>query len=188
MLTAFFLPVKYFIAFYWGFKLEEKREYYEKQDKEKAKVEEVKAMQMTEAENAEETVVEEDSKMQEGEAKLEAERVKNMTADEKMIYRVDKAKEKIDAMLETAKKARQEELDVGETKAKVEEALKNITENNGTISFEFVNDFATGIHSIKNPSARTNDVYSIDGRYVGKSLHHLPSGIYICNGKKIVIK
>lgn len=108
--------------------LEEKREYYEKQDKEKAKVEEVKAMQMTEAENAEETVVEEDSKMQEDEAKLEAERVKNMTADEKMIYRVDKAKEKIDAMLETAKKARQEELDVGETKAKVEEALKNITE------------------------------------------------------------
>ena len=108
--------------------LEEKREYYEKQDKEKAKVEEVKAMQMTEAENAGETVVEEDSKMQEDEAKLEAERVKNMTADEKMLYRVDKAKEKIDAMLETAKKARQEELDVGETKAKVEEALKNITE------------------------------------------------------------
>ena len=107
--------------------LEEKREYYEKQDKEKAKVEEVKAMQMTEAENAGETVVEEDSKMQEDEAKLEAERVKNMTADEKMIYRVDKAKEKIDAMLETAKKARQEELDVGETKAKVEEALKYIT-------------------------------------------------------------
>ena len=108
--------------------LEEKREYYEKQDKEKAKVEEVKAMQMTEAENAGETVVEEDSKMQEDEAKLEAERVKNMTADEKLIYRVDKAKEKIDAMLETAKKARQEELDVEETKAKVEEALKNITE------------------------------------------------------------
>ena len=52
--------------------LEEKREYYEKQDKEKAKVEEVKAMQMTEAENAGETVVEEDSKMQEDEAKLEA--------------------------------------------------------------------------------------------------------------------
>ena len=107
--------------------LEEKREYYEKQDKEKAKVEEVKAMQMTEAENAGETVVEEDSKMQEDEAKLEAERVKNMTADEKMIYRVDKAKEKIDAMLETAKKARQEELDVGETKAKVEEAIKSVT-------------------------------------------------------------
>ena len=107
--------------------LEEKREYYEKQDKEKAKVEEVKAMQMTEAENAGETVVEEDTKMQEDEAKLEAERVKNMTADEKLVYRVDKAKEKIDAMLETAKKARQEELDVEETKAKVEEAIKSVT-------------------------------------------------------------
>ena len=76
----------------------------------------------------------------------------------------------------------------GSSLRKVNKALKNITENNGTISFEFVNDFATGIHSIKNPSARTNDVYSIDGRYVGQSLHHLPSGIYICNGKKIVIK
>ena len=108
--------------------LEEKREYYEKQDKEKAKVEEVKAMQMTEAENAGETVVEEDTKMQEDEAKLEAERVKNMTADEKMIYRVDKAKEKIDNMLDIAKKARQEEIDVEETKNQVEEALKNITE------------------------------------------------------------
>ena len=108
--------------------LEEKREYYEKQDKEKAKVEEVKAMQMTEAENAGETVVEEDSKMQEDEAKLEEERVKNMTADEKLVYRVDKAKEKIDNMLDIAKKARQEEIDVEETKNQVEEALKNITE------------------------------------------------------------
>ena len=110
--------------------LEEKREYYEKQDKEKARAEEekAKAMQTVEAKNTEEMHVENDSQMQEDEAKLEAERVKNMTADEKMIYRVDKAKEKIDAMLETAKKARQEELDVGETKAKVEEALKNITE------------------------------------------------------------
>ena len=110
--------------------LEEKREYYEKQDKEKARAEEekAKAMQTVEAKNTEEMRVENDSQMQEDEAKLEAERVKNMTADEKLIYRVDKAKEKIDAMLETAKKARQEELDVGETKAKVEEALKNITE------------------------------------------------------------
>ena len=109
--------------------LEEKREYYEKQDKEKARAEEekAKAMQTVEAKNTEETVVEEDSKMQEDEAKLEAERVKNMTADEKLIYRVDKAKEKIDAMLETAKKARQEELDVEEAKAKVEEAIKSVT-------------------------------------------------------------
>lgn len=104
--------------------LEEKREYYEKQDRERLKAEEAKAMQTGEAKNTEE----ENSKIQEDEAKLEAERVKNMTADERLTYRVDKAKEKIDAMLETAKKARQEELDVEETKAMVEEAIKNITE------------------------------------------------------------
>ena len=102
--------------------LEEKREYYEKQDRERAKVEEekTKAMQTAEAGNSEEIFTED-------ETKLEEERVKNMTADEKLIYRVDKAKEKIDAMLETAKKARQEELDVEETKAKVEEAIKSVT-------------------------------------------------------------
>lgn len=104
--------------------LEEKREYYEKQDRERLKAEEAKAMQTGEAKNTEE----ENSKIQEDEAKLEAERVKNMTADERLTYRVDKAKEKIDAMLETAKKARLEELDVEETKAMVEEAIKNITE------------------------------------------------------------
>ena len=38
------------------------------------------------------------------------------------------AKEKIDNMLDIAKKARQEEIDVEETKNQVEEALKNITE------------------------------------------------------------
>lgn len=104
--------------------LEEKREYYEKQDRERLKAEEAKAMQTGEAKNTEE----ENSKIQEDEAKLEVERVKNMTDDERLTYRVDKAKEKIDAMLETAKKARQEELDVEETKAMVEEAIKNITE------------------------------------------------------------
>ena len=55
------------------------------------------------------------------------EKLANMTEDEKLKYKVDKAKEKIDSMLETAKKARQEELDVEETKAKVEDAIKNIT-------------------------------------------------------------
>lgn len=116
--------------------LEEKREYYKNQDRErekekeraKAEEEKLKAMQEDETKNTQEMLVEDDSQMQEDEAKLEAERVKNMTADERLTYRVDKAKEKIDAMLETAKKARQEEIDVEETKNQVEEALKNITE------------------------------------------------------------
>ena len=95
--------------------LEEKREYYQKLDKEKAKeIEKQEQEQITEANTTEEI-------------KTEKEKMANMTPDERLVYRVDKAKEKIDSMLETAKKARQEELDVEETKAKVENAIKNIT-------------------------------------------------------------
>ncbi len=91
--------------------LEEKREYYEELDKKKAK--EAKGYQV---------------EMTAEEAETEKEKLANMTEDEKLIYKVDKAKEKIDNMLDIAKKARQEEIDVEETKNQVEEALKNITE------------------------------------------------------------
>ena len=91
--------------------LEEKREYYEELDKKKEK--EAKGYQV---------------EMTAEEAKTEKEKLANMTEDEKLMYKVDKAKEKIDNMLDIAKKARQEELDVEETKNQVEEALKNITE------------------------------------------------------------
>ena len=50
-----------------------------------------------------------------------------MTEDERLMYKVDKAKANIDNMLEIAKKARQEELDVEQTKAQVEEAIKSVT-------------------------------------------------------------
>ena len=91
--------------------LEEKREYYEELDKKKAK--EAKGYQV---------------EMTAEEAETEKEKLANMTEDEKFKYKVDKAKEKIDNMLDIAKKARQEEIDVEETKNQVEEALKNITE------------------------------------------------------------
>ena len=91
--------------------LEEKREYYEKLDKKKEKEAKGYQVEMT-AEGA----------------KAEKEKLANMTEDEKLMYKVDKAKEKIDNMLDIAKKARQEEIDVEETKNQVEEALKNITE------------------------------------------------------------
>ena len=91
--------------------LEEKREYYEELDKKKAK--EAKGYQV---------------EMTAEEAETEKEKLANMTEDEKLMYKVDKAKEKIDNMLDIAKKARQEEIDVEETKSQVEEALKNITE------------------------------------------------------------
>lgn len=105
--------------------LEEKREYYQKLDKEKAKEIE-KQEQITEANTTEEDITKRPADTTE-EIKTEKEKLANMTADERLVYRVDKAKEKIDSMLETAKKARQEELDVEETKTKVENAIKNIT-------------------------------------------------------------
>ena len=105
--------------------LEEKREYYQKLDKEKAKeIEKQEQEQIAEANITEEGNATTDTTE---EIKTEKEKMANMTPDERLVYRVDKAKEKIDSMLETAKKARQEELDVEETKAKVEDAIKNIT-------------------------------------------------------------
>lgn len=107
--------------------LEEKREYYQKLDKEKAKeIEKQEQEQITEASTTEEDITKRPADTTE-EIKTEKEKMANMTPDERLVYRVDKAKEKIDSMLETAKKARQEELDVEETKAKVEDAIKNIT-------------------------------------------------------------
>ena len=107
--------------------LEEKREYYQKLDKEKAK--EIEKQKQEQEQIAEANITEEGNTTTDAteEIKTEKEKMANMTPDERLVYRVDKAKEKIDSMLETAKKARQEELDVEETKAKVEDAIKNIT-------------------------------------------------------------
>lgn len=107
--------------------LEEKREYYQKLDKEKAK--EIEKQKQEQEQIAEANITEEGNTTTDTteEIKTEKEKMANMTPDERLVYRVDKAKEKIDSMLETAKKARQEELDVEETKTKVEDAIKNIT-------------------------------------------------------------
>ena len=107
--------------------LEEKREYYQKLDKEKAK--EIEKQKQEQEQIAEANITEEGNATTDTteEIKTEKEKMANMTPDERLVYRVDKANEKIDSMLETAKKARQEELDVEETKAKVEDAIKNIT-------------------------------------------------------------
>ena len=107
--------------------LEEKREYYQKLDKEKAK--EIEKQKEEQEQIPEANITEEGNTTTDTteEIKTEKEKIANMTPDERLVYRVDKAKEKIDSMLETAKKERQEELDVEETKAKVENSIKNIT-------------------------------------------------------------
>jgi len=91
--------------------LEEKREFYEKRDKEREKKMQGYRVGMS---------IEE---LREEKAKLKA-----MTPDERLVYKVDKAKANIDDMLEIAKKARQEELDVEETRVQVEAAIKSVTE------------------------------------------------------------
>ena len=82
--------------------LEERREFYEKRDKEREK--KMQGYQVG---------------MSIEELREEREKLKTMTPDERLVYKV--------GMLEIAKKARQEELDVEETKAKVEEAIKSVT-------------------------------------------------------------
>lgn len=47
----------------------------------------------------------------------------------------------------------------------------------------------TGINGIvDNAAPTTNAIYTIDGRYVGTDVNVLERGIYIINGKKVIIK
>lgn len=72
---------------------------------------------------------------------------------------------------------------------KVDKALSNIKEDNGTITFNFINGYATGIRDIKQDQpADENIVYSINGQPVGKGTSSLQPSIYIRNGKKFVVK
>ena len=41
---------------------------------------------------------------------------------------------------------------------------------------------------IDDVSENINDIYSLSGVYMGKDIKQLPKGIYIVNGKKVVIK
>lgn len=62
------------------------------------------------------------------------------------------------------------------------------TEDMSLINIAFSYD-ATGIRDIQaSESAKDKKVYSISGQYLGKTTDRLGKGIYIVNGKKIVIK
>jgi immune inhibitor A len=75
--------------------------------------------------------------------------------------------------------------------SKVNKALTNISEDTeaGTISFKYISDFATGIQSVETSNTTQNNgrIYTIDGRYVGKSTGILPNGLYIRDGKKFIL-
>ncbi len=68
-------------------------------------------------------------------------------------------------------------------------ALSDISETaNGTIRFHFVSDFdALGISEATLPEGMSDGkIYTLDGRYVGRTEALLPKGIYIKSGKKII--
>jgi M6 family metalloprotease domain len=72
---------------------------------------------------------------------------------------------------------------------KVNKAIKNITEKDGVITFDYINDFTTNINNIyTDENNKTTRIYTIDGRYVGDSISSLQRGIYIINKKKLIIK
>lgn len=72
---------------------------------------------------------------------------------------------------------------------KVDKALANIRENNGIITFDFINGFATGINEVKGDRLITDDqIFSVNGNSVGKNANTLQPGIYVRNGKKFVVK
>ena len=84
----------------------------------------------------------------------------------------------------------------------VYQTLKNITEdiNTGVVSFDFYTDYTTGIETVNSPLPTSllrggnETVYDLQGRMVADNLSSLIShpsskkGIYIINGKKVVIR
>lgn len=72
-------------------------------------------------------------------------------------------------------------------KLKTNKAIRNIKYENGAVSFDYVNDVASGILPVwDNRQATDGKVYSINGTFLGYDLSTLPHGIYIMNGQKIV--
>ena len=70
--------------------------------------------------------------------------------------------------------------------------VTDIHEENGVITFKFKGGDVDGIinitDNVKSYSNDSDKVYTIDGRYIGKITAGLRPGIYIRDGKKIVIK
>lgn len=72
-------------------------------------------------------------------------------------------------------------------KLNTNKAIRNIKYENGVVSFDYVNDVASGILPVwDNRQATDGKVYSINGTFLGYDLSTLPHGIYIMNGQKIV--
>lgn len=72
-------------------------------------------------------------------------------------------------------------------KLNTNKAIKNVKYDNGVLTFDYVNDVASGILPVWGDKQATDGrVYSINGAYLGDNITKLPHGIYIVNGQKIV--
>ena len=60
----------------------------------------------------------------------------------------------------------------------------------GLLRLSFTYSQTTGISRSTTAEARpmVSRVYNLNGQYVGASLSGLPKGIYIVNGRKVVVK
>lgn len=73
--------------------------------------------------------------------------------------------------------------------------VSKITRKGNNVSFKFFNgtesweDVANAIKDVVTPATYNNGkVYNLNGQEVGSSLNNLPSGVYIQNGQKVVVK
>ena len=64
------------------------------------------------------------------------------------------------------------------------------TENMGLIQLSFTYSTNGGIKKIETAEQKSVDtrVYNLNGQYVGTTLNGLSKGVYIVNGKKVVVK
>lgn len=74
------------------------------------------------------------------------------------------------------------------SKLPTNKALTNITYNpsTGIVTFDYVDDVASGILPVWNNETDDSKIYTVDGRYLGTDLNALPHGVYIVGGRKIL--
>lgn len=67
-------------------------------------------------------------------------------------------------------------------------ALTNIAFNKqtGVLTFNYVADVATAIHTVNAESTKSGKIFDLSGRLIGTDLSSLPHGIYIQDGRKII--
>ena len=71
----------------------------------------------------------------------------------------------------------------------LEKPIYNIKEENGVITFDYLDNIsAIQLPSVDETDMTTKQIFSLDGRYLGKDASKLTKGIYIIGKKKVVIK